>query len=206
MRPAMKATARLEAFSDGVFAIAITLLILEVKIPHSEVVRPAYLAEALVGQWPAVAAYVLSFVMIGIYWANHHYLCNLYVKTDHVLNMLTVLFLMCIAFVPFPTAILGQYVMHPETQRTAVAFYVLGMLLPAIGWLLCWWYASRGFRLLDPKLDPKFVRFLTRQYVLSNLLYVAALAVALWKPLASLAICTGLTLLYLLPPAKPVYR
>ena len=202
----MKATARLEAFSDGVFAIAITLLILEVKIPHTEVVTPDRLAQGLLALWPAYGAYILSFVIIGIYWANHHYICNFYVKSDHVLNLLTVLFLMCIAFVPFPTAILGQYVTRPEARHAAVAFYVLGMLMPAVAWLLTWWYASHNFRLIDPQLDAGFVRKLTQQYAMSNLLYTIALAVALWHSLASLAICIGLTLLYLLPPPKPVYR
>ena len=194
---------RLEAFSDGVFAIAITLLILEVKIPHTDGVTPGGLTQALLHLWPSYGAYVLSFVMIGIYWANHHSICRYFVKTDHPFNLLHVLFLMCIAFVPFPTAILGQYVMHPETNRAAVTFYVLGMLLPAAAWLLIWLYASQRHRLLEPSLDPRFVRRLTRQFIISNLLYAGALALALWMPLASLTICVGLTLLYLLPPPQP---
>ncbi len=202
----MKSTARLEAFSDGVFAIAITLLILEIKIPHTDAAAQGGLAQALFALWPAYGAYVLSFVMIGIYWANHHYLYNFYAKTDHAMNLLTVLFLMCISFVPFPTAILGQYIMHPENRRAAAAFYALGMLLPAASGLLCWWYASHRFRLMDPELSPTFVRSLTRQFAVSNLIYVAALAVAFWKPLVSLAICVGLACLYLRPPPKPVYR
>ena len=194
---------RLEAFSDGVFAIAITLLILEVKIPHVQEVDPGSLARQLQHLWPSYGAYVLSFVMIGIYWANHHYICRYFVRSDHAFNLLHVLFLMCVSFIPFPTAILGQYVTHPEARSAAVALYALGMLLPAAAWLLIWLYASRGHRLLEPDLDPGFVARLTRQSIISNLLYVGALAVALWLPLVSLAICVGLTLLYLLPPPQP---
>ncbi len=197
---------RLEAFSDGVFAIAITLLILEVKIPHVQEVSPGSLTQLLLHLWPSYGAYVLSFVMIGIYWANHHYICRYFVRSDHAFNLLHVLFLMCVSFIPFPTAILGQYVTHPEARCAAVTFYVLGMLLPAAAWLLIWLYASHGHRLLEPNLDHGFVQRLTWQFVVSNLLYAGALAIALWWPLVSLTICIGLTLLYLLPPPQPLGR
>ena len=195
---------RVEAFSDGVFAIAITLLILEIRVPlaggaHGD------LARSLRDLWPSYFAYVLSFVMIGIYWANHHYLSHLFRRTDHVYNLLNVLFLMCISFLPFPTAVLGQYVTVPEARQTAVTLYCLGLLMPAGAWLLSWWYASRGHRLLDPRLYPRFVRRLTVQYVLSNVLYGCALMVSLWSDRIALAICVSLTLLYLFPPRKPVY-
>ena len=197
---------RLEAFCDGVFAIAITLLILEVKIPHASDVGPAGLAHQLAHLWPSYGAYMLSFIMIGIYWANHHYICRFFTRTDHAFNLLHVLFLMCVSFLPFPTAILGQHVIHPEAQRAAVAFYALGLLLPAAAWLLIWVYASRGHRLLEPDLDQGFVTRLTWQFVVSNLLYAGAVVLALWLPLVSLTICVGLTLLYLLPPPKPSTR
>ena len=159
---------RLEAFCDGVFAIAITLLILEVKIPHVQEVSPGDLPRLLRHLWPAYGAYILSFVMIGIYWANHHYICRYFTRSDHAFNLLHVLFLMCIAFIPFPAAILGQYVTHPDAQRAAVAFYVLGMLMPAVSWLLIWWYASDGYRFLEPDLDKRFVTRLTWQFIISN--------------------------------------
>jgi uncharacterized membrane protein len=197
---------RLEAFSDGVFAIAITLLILEVKIPHVEEVRPGDLAHLLTHLWPSYGAYILSFVMIGIYWANHHHICRFFTRSDHAFNLLHVLFLMCIAFIPFPTAILGQYVIYPEARRAAVAFYVLGMLLPSIAWTLVWWYASSGSRLIDQDVDRAFVRRLNVQFIASISLYASALVIALWVPMVSLAICIGLTLLYLLPPPTPPDR
>src|SRR5579885_2843908 len=94
-------TDRVEAFSDGVFAIAITLLILDIKVPpHGS----SDLLRILLGLWPAYFAYILSFVMIGIYWAQHHYIFKFIEKTNHVFNLLNLLFLLCIAFLPLPTS------------------------------------------------------------------------------------------------------
>jgi uncharacterized membrane protein len=203
-------TQRIEAFSDGVFAIAITLLILEIKIPHlhsSEGGGGAVdLAAALRAQWPSYFAYILSFVMIGIYWANHHYIFRLYRRTDHLFNLLNVFFLLCISFLPFPTAVLGDYMIDAKNRQAAVSLYAFGLFLPAFSWFMNWLYGSRGHRLIDRRLDPDFVRYLTRQYLISNLLYLAALVIAFFLPLVSLAINVGLTMLYLLPPRKPVYR
>ncbi len=195
-------TARIETFSDGVFAIAITLLIIEIGVPHLEGSRS--LQHALRDLWPQYIAYVLSFVMIGIYWANHHAFFKLFVRTDHVFLMLNVFFLMCIAFLPFPTAVLGDYLDNAGERQTAVSFYALGLLLPAFGWLTVWLYAC-WHRLTDERLAPSFIAFLTRQYLASNALYAAALAVSLASAYAALAICVGLTLLYLLPPRRPSY-
>jgi uncharacterized membrane protein len=96
-----RGTERIEAFSDGVFAIAITLLVLEIKIPHLQ--GGSNLFSSLLGLWPAYFGYVLSFVMIGIYWASHHYIFKLFRKTNHALNLLNLLFLLFIAFLPLPT-------------------------------------------------------------------------------------------------------
>ena len=197
---------RLEAFSDGVFAIAITLLILEVRIPHAAQVNPGMLAGSLRELLPSYLAYILSFAMIGIYWANHSCIFKLFVKSDHIFNLLNVFFLMCISFVPFPTAILGQYWHYPDARQAAVMFYVLGMLLAAFGWMAVWLYASRNFRLLDPDLDPGYVKLLTVQFIISNLLYLGALLIALWSATISLGICVALALLYLMPPKPAVYR
>ncbi len=199
-------TQRIEAFSDGVFAIAITLLILEIKVPHLHGDEAGQLGGALLRLWPSYVAYLLSFVMIGIYWANHHYIFRFYRRTNHLFNLLNAFFLMCIAFLPFPTAVLAEYIADPQAGHTAIRFYALGLLLPAVGWFAIWLYASTGYRLIDPRLSPSFVNSLTRQYLLSNLLYVIAVAASWWNGRVSLAICVGLTLLYLGPPKEPGYR
>jgi uncharacterized membrane protein len=205
--PAELSTSRIEAFSDGVFAIAITLLVLEIKIPHPADGQTASfdLAHALMRQWPNYFAYVLSFVTIGIYWANHHYIFKLYRKTSHCFILLNIVFLMAISFLPFPTAVLGDFIADLDHARAAVVFYSSGLLLPAVTWFLMWIYAVRT-RIVDERLEPAFVRRLTWQYMLSVIFYLTAVALAFFHAISSLVLCVGLTLLYLLPPPAPEYR
>jgi uncharacterized membrane protein len=193
-------TQRIEAFSDGVFAIAITLLIIEIAVPHVE--GEESLGKALREEWPSYFAYVLSFVTIGIYWANHHSFFKLFHHVDHGFLILNVLFLMTIAFLPFPTAVLAEYMEHDEQRQAAIAFYSLGLLLPALAWLSLWAWANIQ-ELVVHDLDPAYRRFLTRQYVGSCLVYLVAFLLAFVTQWAALAICTGITALYLLPPRRP---
>ena len=195
-------THRLEAFSDGVMAIAITLLIIEIGVPH--VTGDASLGEQIGELWPSYGAYILSFVTIGIYWANHHSFTELFRRTDHAFLMLNVLFLMAIAFLPFPTAVLGEYLKEESQRADAVTFYSFALLLPVTAWCLLWLY-SRWRGLLVEGLEPSYVRFMTGQYLLSVALYGSAVAVSFVEPWAALAICIGVTLLYLLPPRRPVF-
>ena len=198
-------TQRIEAFSDGVFAIAITLLILEIRLPHTDATHGS-VANALVSLWPSYFAYIFSFVMIGIYWVNHHYIFKIYQKTDHVFNLLNVFFLMCISFLPFPTAVLGEHLLDVKEQKTVIIFYVFGLMLPAASWFLAWLYASSHYRLIDGRLSPHFVNYLTKQYGFSVIFYLFALVVSVFQPVVGIAIAVGLTLLYLLPSKQPVYR
>ena len=201
-----KDTARVEAFSDGVFAIAITLLILEIKVPSETDLLKQGLGHYLWLQWPKYAAYVFTFLLLGIYWSNHHYVFRLYKKTDHLFLLLNVLFLMTISFMPYPTGILGNYITDPARRTTAVSFYDLGMLLPALTWQFIWYYASLRKRLIDPRLTDLFIRYLNRLYCISPLIYLIALIVSFFNAYISLAISVGLTLTYLFPPRKPEYR
>ena len=198
-------TARLEAFSDGVFAIAITLLIIEIKVPSHSDLENQSLRHYIGQQWPKYFAYVLSFVIIGIYWANHHYLFKLFKKTDHVFNLLNVFFLMTIAFLPYPTGVLGDYIITTIHAKSAVSFYSFALCLPAFAWLSIWVYARRKKRIIDHRLTDKFLDALTKQFIISNLLYLLAFLISRVNPVASISICVGLTLLYLLPPKKPEY-
>lgn len=205
--PAELSTSRIEAFSDGVFAIAITLLVLEIKIPHPGDGHTATfdLAKALLRLWPNYFAYVLSFVTVGIYWANHHYIFKLYRRTSHCFILFNVFFLMAISFLPFPTAILGDYIEDLEHARAAVLFYSGGLLMPALTWFFMWIYAVRA-GIVDERLEPAFVRRLTLQYGLSVIFYLIALALAFFSALGSLALSVGLTLLYMMPSPSPEYR
>jgi uncharacterized membrane protein len=196
-----RGTERLEAFSDGVFAIAITLLILDIKVPHLQ--GSADLLVSLLHLWPSYFAYLLSFVIIGIYCSNHHYVFKLYQKTNHSLNLLNLLFLLFIAFLPFPTAVLGEYMLDEANQTTAVTFYASSLLLTAASWLLIWLYATWGHRLIDRHLDSGYLRRMTLQYVGTVALYSSAVLVSPFSSKWGLGICVGLTLLYLLPPKSP---
>ena len=198
-------TLRLEAFSDGVFAIAITLLILEIKVPSAETLNHQTLAHYLVQQWPKYFAYCLSFLIIGIYWTNHHYLFKLFRRTDHYFNLINIAFLMSIAFLPYPTDILGEFISEPEHRKFAITFYAFGIWLPAFTWCMVWFYAKNRKRIIDQRLTKSFIDSLSRQYVLSNAFYIIAFIVSLFSPLISMGICVGLTLLYLLPPKKAEY-
>lgn len=201
-----RSVTRVEAFSDGVFAIAITLLILEIKVPAiSESSNISSLFKHLINLWPSYFAYLLSFVAIGIYWANHHYMFKLFKRTNHSVNLLNLLLLMAVSFLPFPTAVLAKYMLIPSEQASATIFYAIGLMLPATAWFLLWFYSSSKKDIIDPDLSKEFIRELTTQYGLSVFVYVAAIAAALVSFQLGLAFCTGLTMLYLLPPKSPVY-
>jgi uncharacterized membrane protein len=202
----VRSTQRIEAFSDGVFAIAITLLVLDLRIPAGAGSNADALLDAILGLWPSYFAYGLSFTMIGIYWANHHYLFKLFTRTDHGLNLLNLLLLMFIAFLPFPTHVLGTHWPEEASRPVAVPFYAVGLLLPAVAWLLVWLYASRNRRLVMHELDHGFVHKLTLQFLGTVAVYALAVVVSVLDHRWGLAMCTGLTLLYLLPPRTPVYQ
>jgi len=200
-------TQRIEAFSDGVFAIAITLLILELRVPEgNESGHHLSLSASLLSLWPSYMAYILSFVMVGIYWANHHFVFKLYKGTNHTFNLLNVFFLMCISFLPFPTSVLGKHLQDIGDEKTAVAFYSFGLLLPALSWMIMWIYASKGYRLIDKRLAPHFVKYMTMQYIVSCILYTLALLASFISPKFGLGIAICLTLLYLMPPKRPEYQ
>ena len=161
-------TERIETFSDGVFAIAITLLIIEIGVPV--LTADESLSHALRHLWPEYAAYVLSFVTIGIYWANHNSFFKHFVRSDHFFLMINVFFLMAVAFVPFPTAVLGEYLDDDPERKTAVIFYIIGLLLPAIGWLPSGSTATRTTS-STRTLIPDYLRFLTFQFIGSMTIY-----------------------------------
>jgi hypothetical protein len=140
-----------------------------------------------------------------IYWAQHHYIFKLFQKTNHLLNLLNLFFLLCIAFLPFPTQVLNEYMLDSANQTAAATFYAFGLLLPAGSWFLMWLYATHGRRIVDNRLDPGYLRRMTVQYGGSVALYLGAVLVSLIDFRWGLGLCVGLTLLYLLPPPRPRY-
>ena len=193
-------TGRIEAFSDGVFAIAITLLIIEIGVPHLEDEPPGTtLPQALVGLWPSYLGYVISFLQIGVIWANHHNRFRFIERSDHGLLFLNILFLMCVAFIPFPTALLAEYLERTASEReTAGVIYAGTLAVTAVFFTLLWLYAVAN-RLVDRNLDPSLVRAMTRRYLLGTVAYLLVFVLAYVNVAASLILIVILALLFVLP-------
>ena len=194
-------TVRIEAFSDAVFAIAITLLIIEIGVPHLDEDPPGTtLPQALVGLWPSFLAYVISFLQIGVIWANHHNRFRFIERSDHGLLFLNILFLMCVAFIPFPTALLAEYLEGTAGEReTAGVIYAGTLAVTAVFFTLLWLYAATNRRLVDRGLDPSLLRAMTRRYLLGTVAYVLVFLLAFVNVAASLALIVALALLFVLP-------
>ncbi len=190
-------TDRLEAFSDGVFAIAITLLILEVRVPHEEELEGQSLWAALGDLWPSYIGYGLSFAVIGIMWANHHAVFKHVTRTTHYLAILNLLLLFMIGFLPFPTALLAEYLTH-EHERTATIVYAGWLLATAIVYNGMWRYV-RGAGLIDPETDQTAVATINRRFNMGPPGYLIAFIAAIIWPPAGLTLLAILALLYVLP-------
>jgi uncharacterized membrane protein len=197
-------TTRVEAFSDGIFAIAITLLVLNIRVPSPDLTgHGSTLLPALLHLWPAYLGYLISFFTIGIMWVNHHSMFALIRHTDRYFLLLSVLFLMCIAFLPFPTAVLAEYLPEPKGRRVAVALYSATFVLIAVAYNALWWYAVRGGRLLYENADREAVRNISRRYMLGPIAYAGSFGLAFVNAWASLAVHGILAAFYVLPVRKP---
>ena len=189
---------RLDAFSDGVFAIAITLLVLEIRRPTVE----HGLASVLGAQWPMYVAYVASFVIIGIWWANHHELFEHFAVSDHMLMLLNTLHLMSICFLPFATAVLAEYIEKDVADaQVAVAIYSGTLLLAAITYNLVWHYAVRQ-GLMRGGLERGYIQRRHLLGAVSMLVYVVAFGSAFVNVWVSLAICILVALYYAHPSRR----
>jgi uncharacterized membrane protein len=173
------ATARLEAFSDGVFAIAITLLILEIKVPTtSELLQLGGLWPALAQRWPNYVGYVVSFLIIGIMWANHHALFEYIQRADRPLMLANLLLLMGVGFLPFPTAILAEHLADQAARTQATAFYGATLIFTSLTFNLVWWTGRWRGRLLGSDRHEPGLRTITRRYAFSPISYALATALA----------------------------
>ncbi len=194
-------TNRLEAFSDGVFAIAITLLIIEVGVPEGS----GSLASRLIDQWPSYLAYALSFATIGVMWANHHNIFALIGRTTHGLVIANLALLLVVAFIPFPTKVLGENLRgaHGEPitfadQRTAALLYNGTFFLMAVAYNTLWQVAAWKNRLIKPGCEEKAAA-VSRVYWPGSPAYVFAIVVAFFSPIGSIVVNTIVMLLYGLP-------
>ena len=198
-----KETGRIEAFSDGVFAVAITLLILNIQPPTKSFTEDGGLFKYLLSLWPAYLAFAASFATIGIMWINHHRLFTYIKRTDTALMSLNLLLLLVIVFVPFPTALLAQqYISHPNLHVPALV-YNGTFLLMAVFFNLLWRYAAHENRLLDKKADQQAVEAITRQYRFGPLFYVVSFGLAWIYVPASIALNLVFAVYFALPGRKP---
>jgi len=170
---------RILALSDGVFAIAVTLLIIEIAVPAAG--GDDRLSRALLGLWPRYLAYLLSFLVIARFWVIHHQAFRLIARYDTVLLWLNLLLLMCVAFLPFPTAVLGRHVGSP----VAAALYAISVALAAAASGACWWYASGRARLLRPHLRGGQIRAMRARGMTSVVFFALTFPVALVAPYAA---------------------
>jgi uncharacterized membrane protein len=190
-------TGRLEAFSDGVFAIAITLLVLDLRVPTPSPGGTGLLA-ALLQLWPTYLAFVTSFATILIMWVNHHVIFRCIARTDQGIFLLNGLLLLCVAFVPFPTSVLSAY-FQGRDQSVAAAFYSGTFAAIALAFNALWHCAVRRPALLDEHADPALIRAISQNYRFGPPLDLLALLVAFVSGAASFAICMAMAVFFALP-------
>jgi uncharacterized membrane protein len=183
-------TTRIEAFSDGVLAIAVTLLVLDLRVPAENTLHGSSLAAALAHEWPAYAAYVTSFLIIGIIWVNHHGVFQLIGRVDRITLFLNLLLLMTVVAIPFTTSLLSEYLRAGGADaRTAAVVYSAVMLLMSTGFAGLYTYLATHPALLADGVDPVAVRAsIVRFSTVGTVLYVVTLLIALVSaPLCLLA-------------------
>jgi uncharacterized membrane protein len=184
-------TSRLESFSDGVFAIAATLLIVGVSVsaPGSE------LGAALKHSWPQYVAYAVSFLTIGTWWVNHHAFFKMLGRADRPFLFANIGLLASIAFLPFPTRLVAEH-FHDDGLRAAAMAYGLTMTAAAIFFASCWFYAATRRRLIGATVDQGRVDGMTRSVIPAVPINAAATLVVLWSPYVGLALFAALELFY----------
>jgi len=200
-------TVRVEAFSDGVFAIAITLLVLGINVPKvRELGAGGSLGATLIKQWPHYLAFVTSFITIFAKWVNHHRIFSFIQRTDHPFLYWNGVLLLLITFMPFPTALLAEYLLHPEA---GVAGAVFAGTYAAIAFAFkgLWHHASKNGRLLAENVDDREIRQITRQYRYGPLLYLAAFVLSFVSVGLSVGMCLCLAVFFAVkgwPMMRPV--
>ncbi len=175
---------------------------LELKVPH---VEPGGLSDALLQRWPAYATYVVSFLTIGIIWVNHHAVMDRIKNVNRLLLFLNLVFLMAVAAIPFPTALLADYLQAGHDEHLASAIYGATMALMGITFGLIWAYAVLSDDLLHDKIDPDRARRSLLIFAAGNPLYVLAIGVSMVSAELALAIYALLAFFYLfdvLPPLE----
>jgi uncharacterized membrane protein len=168
-------TSRLEAFSDGVFAVAITLLVLQFIAPE---VQSGKLLSALLGQWPQLVTYVASFLTVGVVWVNHHTIFRGIRAVDRTIQFINLVLLLTIVLVPYPTVLLGRYLNSGQNGSVAAAFYAVVMTAMSIAFQALVGWALTHPNLLRPEVNVGRVRSYMPRFALGLVIYAGSIGLA----------------------------
>ena len=183
---------RLAGFSDGVIAIAITILVLGLEVPSTHEVTESELVDYLRDTIHPALGFVISFVLIGTYWLEHYTIFHFLTHATRALVALNGLFLLCLSFLPFPTGLQAAY----RDDEMAMAFYGTANLLCGLSLLALWLYASSGHRLIDPKISSTILRSMTRRLLIAPVLCVLAIGCSFISISLSRVIFLSIPVLY----------
>jgi len=188
-------TGRLEAFSDGVFAIAVTLLVLDIGVPAT---AGQDLGAAIRGLWPSYLAYVASFSTIGAAWLGHNAITEYLERTDAAFVRLNLLLLLFVSFLPFPTRLVAEFIHQAKAERVAVTFYGIILLLSSVLLQVLWRYAVRA-HLVRPDTADEEVELLTERLTPGLGAYVVLIVTGLFVPIVAVIGFLGIALYYIIP-------
>jgi uncharacterized membrane protein len=196
----LKETGRIEAFSDGVFAVAVTLLILTIQVPPAVTVNKAQvnIPAFVLGQWPFFLAYVVSFITILIMWANHHSIFNLVVRADRILIILNGILLILITFFDYPTAIIAAALNEGHYQKFAAMFYTGTLFVVTIVYNIFWRYIAAHPHLIDSHVSLDTIKKISGEYRFGPLFYAAAVLFSYFSALAGVLITLLLAIYFAL--------
>jgi uncharacterized membrane protein len=193
--PALMNVGRFEAFSDGVFAIAATLLVVDLRLPDLAGLTPLQSLVRLALLWPQLLGYATSFAIIGVMWINHHALFHFLKKVDRVSLIINIGLLMCVAFIPYPTALMAQY----GRNLTVVLLFGGTMALAGFTFSTLWFYAVRQYFGNESRIDRRFVRDASMWTLGYPVSYLFAAALAFIDTRLSIAVYSLIPIVYLLP-------
>jgi uncharacterized membrane protein len=183
---------RLEAFSDGVFAVAITLLVLEIGVPAGD-----DLWHKLGDEWPSFASFFVSFWVIGIIWVNHHGVIDHLKRADRGVLYLNLFVLMSVVLIPFATALMAEHLNSGDDEHVAAAVYAVAFVLMAVSFGILWEYITRHREKLGVELSDEEVRRRSLAFQIGNPFYAVAVGVAFISPVAVLVMIGALAVYYM---------
>jgi uncharacterized membrane protein len=187
---------RIETLTDGVFAIVMTILVLELAVPNiSHANIATELPKQILQLWPVLLSYVMSFIVLGFFWIGHDYQFHFIKRSSRTLLWITILYLMFIALIPFSTSLLGEYWDH----QISVIIYGTNLVV-ASSWIwIQWWCATKDHSLIDQDLDQNFVTMVSRRFLVAPITYLIAVALSFVSTEVSIVLYIATPLYYVLP-------